>query len=120
MVVIDNIETYTRTLLMDSSIINLTADKKVYFLHAENPTPLYCEYEFYNEDGGLWEEGKEIGTFYYLQVDIFSLSTQNYITLKNSIKKKLTDNGFNRISIVSIWEETTKLNHCAMRFNIGD
>lgn len=109
-----SVKSDVRNLLMDSSIINLTADKKVYFLHAENPTPNYIEYEFYDENGNAYSEGEEIATNFYLQVDIFSKG--NYGTLENAIKKKLIDNGFERLSAVDLYEDGTKLFHCAMRF----
>lgn len=109
-----SVKSDVRNLLMDSSIINLTTDKKVYFLHADNPNTDYVEYEFYDENGNAWSEGEEIGTNYYLQVDIFSKG--NYGTLENTIKTKLTSNGFERLSAVDLYESDTKLFHCAMRF----
>lgn len=109
-----DIKEYVRSLLMDNSIVDLTEDGIVYFIHADNPTPPYIEYEFYDENGGLWEEGTEIDTNYYLQVDIFS--KEDYSELEKQIKDKLIANGFERGMCKDLYEENTALNHCAMRF----
>ncbi|PJI09979.1 MULTISPECIES: hypothetical protein [Clostridium] len=110
-----NIKSYVRNLLLDNTIKNLLTDKTVYFLHADNPTPPYLEYEFYDENGALFEEGQEITTNYFLQVDIFTKDTSS-TDIEEAVKKKLKDNDFIRQSKVDLYEDTTKLNHTAIRF----
>lgn len=109
-----NIKQFSRSILMDKEIIDLTTDKKVYFLHAISPTPPYVEYEIIDENGEEWAENKEIATTYYLQVDIFSKT--DYTDLENKIKEKMINAGFNRSSAVDLYEEDTGLYHKAMRF----
>jgi hypothetical protein len=109
-----DIKEYARSLLMDNSIISLTGDETVYFLHADNPKGNYVEYEFYDENGALWVEGTEMGTNYYLQVDIFSKG--NYSDLETAIKNKLIANGFERGMCADLYENDTHLFHKAMRF----
>lgn len=114
MIAIDNIKEFVRTVLLDPDIINLTGDKTVHFLHALNPVAPYIEYEFYDEDGNTWEEGQEISTNYYLQVDIFSKGS--YTDLENVIKKKMISAGFKRSMAADLFEKDTQLFHKAMRF----
>jgi len=109
-----NIKAHLRALLMNPEIISLTADKTVYFLHANNAAPPYIEYEIYDEDGEDWAENKEIATSYYIQVDIFSKG--DYTELENVIKEKMIDAGFNRSMAADLYEKDTGLYHKAMRF----
>ncbi len=99
---------------MDSTIINLTYDKKVYFLHAIGATAPYIEYEVYDEDGALYAEGQELSTNYYVQVDIFS--TGSYSALEDAIRAKMLGAGFIRSSSADLYEQDTGLFHKAMRF----
>ncbi|URZ15332.1 hypothetical protein [Clostridium felsineum] len=116
-----NIKSYVRNLLMDSTIINLTADKIVYFLHAQNPTPPYIEYEFVDENGAFYEEGEEIETNYSLQVDVFTKGTSS-TEIEEAVKVKLKENGFIRQSLANLHEDTTDLDHTAIWFlgTLGD
>lgn len=118
MITIDNIKQFVRNILLDSEIINLTGDKTVHFLHADDPITPYIEYEFYDENANAWEEGKEVSTNYYLQVDIFS--KDNYTNLENKIKEKMIDAGFERSKGVDLYEKDTQLYHKAMRFIFSD
>lgn len=111
-----NIKKILKDTLSNSEILNLTADKKVYFLHANAPTSPYIEYEIFDESGQEWAENKEIATNYYVQVDIFSKG--DYTNLENKIKEVMESAGFNRTSCVGLYENDTQLNHCAMRFLI--
>lgn len=111
-----NPKKFVKDILSDSEILNLTADKKVYFLHACNPKPPYIEYEFYDENGEEWAENKEIATNYYIQVDIFSKI--DYTELENKIKEKMINAGFNRSMCADLYENDTQLYHKAMRFFI--
>ncbi|CUU45471.1 prohead protease [Clostridium beijerinckii] len=111
-----NIKKLVKDTLSDAEILNLTADKKVYFLHANNPTSPYIEYEFYDENGEEWAENKEIATNYYVQVDIFSKT--DYTNLENKIKEKMTNAGFMRSTSADLYENDTQLFHKAMRFFI--
>lgn len=109
-----NIKKLVKDTLSNTEILNLTTDKKVYFLHASNSNPPYIEYEFYDENGEEWAENKEIATNYYIQVDIFSKT--DYTDLENKIKEILTNAGFNRSMSADLYENDTKLFHKAMRF----
>ncbi|UZW16319.1 prohead protease [Clostridium pasteurianum] len=111
---IDNIKEFVRNILSDINIINLTGDKTVHFLHAAKPTVPYIEYQIFDEKGNAWEEGKEISTDYYLQVDIFSKG--NYTNLENVIKEKMKNAGFERGMAGDLYEKDTQLYHKAMRF----
>jgi len=115
-VIITNIKQFIRQILSDSEILNLTADGKVYFLHATSPNTPYVEYEIYDEYGEEWAENKEIATNFYIQVDIFSKT--DYTDLENKIKEKLINAGFVRSMCVDLYEENTELWHKAMRFFI--
>ncbi len=111
-----NIKKLVKDTLSDTDILNLTADKKVYFLHAENPKPPYVEYEIFDENGEEWAENKEIATNYYVQVDIFS--KKDYVDLENKIKEIMINAGFNRSMCADLYENDTQLFHKAMRFFI--
>jgi hypothetical protein len=111
-----NIKQFVRQVLSDPEILNLTADNKVYFLHANSPTAPYVEYEIYDENGEAWAENKEIATTYYIQVDIFSKG--DYITLEDTIKQKMISSGFNRSMAADLYEQDTGLYHKAIRFLI--
>lgn len=109
-----NIKAFLRNILIDPEIINLTADKDVYFLHANNAAPPYIEYEIFDEQGEEWAENKEIATSYYIQVDIFSKT--DYTALEEKIKEKLLNAGFERSMAADLYEKDTELYHKAMRF----
>jgi hypothetical protein len=113
-----NIKQYLLNTLNNKEIIDLLPDKRVYFLHANNPNKtLYLEYEVINEYGAEHSENKEDFTTYLVQIDIFS--TGDYTTLENIVKKVMTQNGFNRDMAADLYEKETALYHCAMRFNIS-
>lgn len=116
MILIDINKLLAQTLNSDE-ILNLTADKKVYFLHANNPKIPYIEYEVISETGDEFSEGKEDYTKYLVQIDIFD--TGNYTKLAKTIKEKMISAGFNRDQAVDLYEDKKKLNHKAMRFNIS-
>lgn len=111
-----NIKKFMKDTLSDSEILNLTADKKVYFLHANKPNTPYVEYEMFDENGQEWAENKEIATNFYVQVDIFS--NTDYTDLEDKIKEKLINAGFNRSMCADLYENDTQLFHKAMRFFI--
>lgn len=102
---------------MDNDIISLTGDNTVHYIHAISPSEPYVEYEFYDEEGILYEEGKEIEANYYLQVDIFSKGS--FCDLKNIIIPKLIDAGFTGGHGPDLFEKDTELNHKALRFNFA-
>lgn len=103
--------------LKNEKILNLTGDKKVHFLHANNPEVPYIEYEILRETGGAYAEGKETFTNYLVQVDIFSKN--DYSDLEKEIKTAMLNAGYNRGQARDLYEEKTKLKHKAMRFNIS-
>lgn len=112
-----DIKEFLLSVLNNKEILDILPDKKVFFLHADNPNKnLYLEYEIINEYGEEFSEGKEDFTTYIIQIDIFS--TKSYTKLEKIIKKHMKENGFSREMAADLYEEKTKLNHKAMRFNI--
>lgn len=111
-----NIKAFTRNVLLDKEITDLTSDHDVHFLHANNAIPPYVEYEIVDEYGDNWAENKEIATNYVVQVDIFSKT--DYTNLENKIKEKMINAGFTRNMVAHLYEEDTGLFHCALRFTI--
>lgn len=109
-----NIKQYLNQVLSNNQILNLTADNEIYFLHADTPTTPYVEYEIFDEDGELWEEGKETATNYYVQIDLFSLT--DYTELENKIREVMLNASFERSMAADLYEVDTKLYHKAMRF----
>lgn len=108
-------QAYVEGLLMDNSIISLTGDKTVHYIHALSPTPQYIEYEFLNVDGALYAEGQPVENEFYLQVDVFSLGS--FKPLSRAIKSKLVSAGFQvENGGQDLYEKDTKLYHNAMRF----
>jgi hypothetical protein len=104
--------------LNSKEIIDLLPNKRVYFLHANNPNKqLYLEYEIVNEFGVEYSEGNEAFTTYVVQIDIFS--TGDYTKLENAVKKIMIQNGFNRDMAADLYEKETGLFHKALRFNIS-
>lgn len=110
-----NMKQYLRSVLMDKEITDLTADKKVYLIHAPNATAPYVTYTFFDEWGAAFAENDEIATNYSIQVDIFSKG--DFTDLEEKIKEKTTNNGFRRTSSADFYESDTGLYHCAIRFN---
>ena len=112
-----NIKEHLLNTLKDDRVLNLTADKRVYFIHANNPKTPYVEYEVISESGEEYGDNKEIYTNYLIQVDIFS--ENDYTNLEQAIKEVMLENGYNRDQAVDLYEKDTKLYHKAMRFNIS-
>ena len=111
------IKKYLNRILNQDNIINILPDKKVYFLHANHPTPPYIEYEIIDEYGDGYSENKEISTHYIAQIDIFSYS--DYTEIEKIIYDSMIEAGFSRDKGADLYEEDTKYNHKAMRFNIS-
>lgn len=111
-----NIKQYVRQVLSDIEILNLTGDKKVYFLHATSPVLPYVEYEIVDEYGEEFEENEEKHTTYTIQLDIFSQG--DYTNIEEKIKEKMKNSGFDRNTCADLWEQDTSLFHKAMRFSI--
>lgn len=103
--------------LSSENIIELVPDKKVYFLHAENPTDPYIEYEVVSEEGVEYSEGIERYTYYLIQVDIFSKS--DYSHIESVIKNEMIRFGYSKGVSRDLYEEKTGLKHKAMRFSIS-
>lgn len=112
-----DIKNYLNETLNQSEILNLLADKEIYFLHALNPTSPYLEYEIINEYGVEYSEGNEDFTTYLIQIDIFSKT--NYYAIEKAVKKAMIGNGFFRDMAADLYEQETGLYHKAMRFNIS-
>lgn len=112
-----NIKNHLYKALNSKEILSLTFDKKVYFLHANNPKTPYVEYEVISERGAEFSEGKERYTTYLVQVDIFSKT--DYTDLETTIKNIMINNGYIRDNAADLYEEKTGLYHKAMRFNIS-
>ncbi|BDR80694.1 hypothetical protein N072000002_09500 [Clostridium tetani] len=113
-----SIKKYLLNVLNNKEILDLLPDKRVYFLHANNPNKkLYLEYEIIDEYGVEYSEGNEDYTTYVVQIDIFS--TEDYTQLEKTVKKIMIQNGFNRDMSVDLYEKETGLYHKAMRFKIS-
>lgn len=112
-----NIKQHLFSTLNNKDIKNLTSDKKVYFIHANNPTPPYIEYQVIAERGAEFSEGKENYSYYLIQIDIFSKT--DYTNLEENIKKIMLEAGYSRDNAVDLYENKTGLYHKAMRFNIS-
>lgn len=113
-----NIKKYLKDVLSSKEILDMLPDKKVYFLHANNPNKkLYLEYEIINEHGISYSEGNEDYTTYVIQTDIFS--TGDYTELENKIKEIMINNGFSRDMAADLYEKETGLYHKPIRFSIS-
>lgn len=98
-------------------ILSLLPDKKVYFIHANNPNAPYVEYQIYKTVPSYYEEGtiKEIN--YKVQVDIFSFG--DYTNIETIIINEMLSAGFEYDpGSPDLYEEKTKLYHKPLRFNI--
>lgn len=98
-------------------ILSLIPDKKVYFIHANNPNAPYVEYQTYKTVPSYYEEGtiKEIN--YKVQVDIFSYG--DYTDIETIIINEMLSAGFEYDpGSPDLYEEKTKLYHKPLRFNI--
>lgn len=111
-----DIKEYILNILSNKSILELTGDKEVYFINADNPITPYVEYRIINEWGANFNENKEDFTTYQVQVDIFNEG--DYTDLETEIKKQMIKNGFERDQAADLYEDKTKLFHKAMRFSI--
>lgn len=111
-----SIKQYLLKVLSNEEILNLLADKKVYFLHANNPQPPYIEYEVIDEYGSDFAENEEKYTRYIIQVDIFS--KRDYTEIEDTVKKHMISAGFERGMAADLYEEKTGLQHKGMRFSI--
>ena len=107
---------YTKNTLSNMEILNLTGDKKIFFLRAINPTIPYVEFEVIDEYGIFHADNKEIATTYIVQVDIFSKN--DYYDLEKAIRKHMNKAEFSRDMAADLYEKDTGLYHKAMRFNI--
>lgn len=105
---------FLREILTHKEITDLTADKTVYFLHANNGKPPYVEYMIINEYGEAFAENREVATGYTVQVDVFSKG--DYGRLEEAIKKHMIHADFIRDNSADLYEEQTGLYHKAMRF----
>lgn len=98
-------------------ILSLLPDKKVYFIHANNPTAPYVEYQTYTTTPSYYEEGKIKEINYKVQVDIFSY--EDYTNLETIIINEMLNAGFEYDpGSPDLYEEKTKLYHKPLRFNI--
>ncbi|MFR3072048.1 MAG: hypothetical protein ACLTK8_04505 [Paeniclostridium sp.] len=106
-----------KEVLNDKEILDLTSDKKVYFIHAKNPKPPYIEYQVIRSRGSEYSEGKIDYLNHLVQVDIFSL--EDYTKLETIIVNKFIEAGFEyNPGSPDLFEEKTGLNHKPLRFNI--
>lgn len=89
-------------------------DKKIFFLHANNPKAPYIEYEIY-DTVNFYACGKVISTDYYIQIDIFSY--EDYTEIENIVKNTLEIKEFQIYDgDGDYFEGDTGLYHKAMRF----
>lgn len=106
-----------KEVLNDKKILDLTSDKKVYFIHAQNPNPPYVEYQVIRSKGSEYSEGDIDYLNHLVQVDIFSL--RDYTELETIIVNKFIENGFElNPGSPDLYEKNTKLYHKPLRFMI--
>lgn len=112
-----NIEKYLKNTLSTNEILNLTADKKVYYIHAKNAKPPYIEYMVLSDTPNFYSENDEKYSEFLIQVDIFSLG--DFTEIKENINIAMINNGFIRGTVSQdMYEENTGLYHKALRFTI--
>ncbi|MDB8790631.1 prohead protease [Romboutsia sp. 1001216sp1] len=106
-----------KEVLNDKEILDLTSNKKVYFIHAKNAKPPYIEYQVVNSKGSDYSEGNINYINHLVQVDIFSLD--DYTELETVIINKLIKDGFQlNPGSPDLYEKNTNLYHKPLRFNI--
>lgn len=106
-----------KEVLNDKDILDLTSDKKVYFIHAKNPKPPYIEYQVIRSRGSEYSEGNIDYLNHLVQVDIFSLG--DYTNLETIMVNKFIEAGFEyNPGSPDLFEEKTGLYHKPLRFNI--
>jgi len=109
-------EELIRKVLFDERITSLVSNK-IYLLKApDNTVAPYIEYEILNEEGSLYAENQEIGTTYRVQIDVFTKGS--YTSIAKAIKNVMKENGFMKEFGGSLYEESSKLFHYILRFNI--
>lgn len=103
--------------LNSDKILNLTGDKKVYFIHANNPKNPYIEYEVINSVSSDYSEGWIDYINHLIQVDIFS--DKDYTELETTIVNEMINRGFElEPGSPDLYEKETHLFHKPLRFNI--
>ena len=106
-----------KEVLSDKEILELTKDKKAYFIQAKNPTAPYIEYRVVNTKGSDYSEGDIRYLNHLVQVDIFSFN--DYTNLETIIINKFLKAGFElNPGTPDLYEEKTGLYHKPIRFNI--
>lgn len=106
-----------KTSLNNKEILDLTSDKKIYFIHAKNPNPPYIEYQVLLSKGSEYSEGNIKYMTHLVQIDIFS--TGDYTKLETIILNRLIEDGFEfKPGSPDLYEEKTNLYHKPMRFEI--
>lgn len=106
-----------KEVLNQQEILELTSDKKVYFIHANDPKAPYIEYQVINSRGSEYSEGDIKYINHLVQVDIFS--TGDYTNLESIIINKFIDAGFElNPGSPDLYEKNKKLYHKPLRFNI--
>lgn len=97
--------------------MDLTSDKKIYFIHATKPSPPYIEYQVVNSKGSDYSEGEINYINHLVQVDIFS--NNDYTELETTILNRLIEDGFElEPGSPDLYEDKTNLYHKPMRFSI--
>lgn len=91
----------------------------VSFVRYFGKSTTYITYQLENQDGALGGDDKVIGNIDYYDFDIYSKS--NYLAIIESVKEKLTQNGFtwqpNRSS-GDLYEDDTGYYHRTLSFAI--
>lgn len=101
--------------LFDSRITKIVGDN-IFFLHkdGEEKTDTYIEYEIIRKEYGDYCGDNNLSEDYLIQVDIFS--KWDYTELEKIIEEVLKEKEYRFNNSVDMYEEDTKLFHCAMRF----
>ena len=105
--------------LNTKDITDLLPNGKVYHLHiTDKPLKPYLEYEVVSDEGISYAENKELYRQYLVQIDLFS-DKKNYYDIANIVKSKMLEAGFTLDkNNPELYEDTTKLYHKVLRFNI--
>lgn len=101
------------------SILDLTADKKLYKIKASKEKAPYITYLQYNDSAGFEAEGERKSTKYFVQIDINSRTT-DFTKFKKEIYKQAKLNGWTREGgTYEDYDSQVDLFFCSLRFSFN-
>ena len=86
----------------------------VEFQNYDGNEDTYITFFCYNEKGELFADNIEIGTGFYIQVDVWSKG--NYTDIVVQTRGLLENVGFRRTSSIDLYEKDTNVYHKGIRF----